>query len=346
MMGHENRFQMDALRNPGKHRSLAALAAALGAVLLNAACISTGRSTSFDRTLKVDGPVRLEISAGSGKIIVHGGDPGVVHIHGDVRGGGFVLSSRGGRIEDVASNPPIEQSGNSIRIGRRLESPIFSWVSISYTIETPADTELKAKNGSGGIEVSDVKEPMTLATGSGGMRVENAGDDLSMTVGSGGARASRVRGKVSFQCGSGTVNLEDVRDEIRGTSGSGQIHIDRAGGRVNVRTGSGEISVSGASQDVRAGTGSGNVEISGNPAPEAFWDLGTSSGRIELTVPAGASFSITARTGSGNVQAGLPIMIEEQSRRMLRARVGDGRAHVNLQTSSGNIRIQQGGGPT
>jgi len=28
---------------------------------------------------------------------------------------------------------------------------------------------------------------------------------------------------------------------------------------------------------------------------------------------------------------------------VLRARVGDGRAHVNLQTGSGNIRIQQGG---
>jgi len=343
MKGDEKRFQMNGPLNRRKWACFPAVAVVLGAVLLHTACIYTGTGRSFDRTLKVDGPVRLDVTSGSGKIIVRGGAPGVVHIHGDVRGGGFVLSSRAGRIDDVTTNPPIEQTGNSIRIGRRLESPVFSWVSISYTIETPADTELRARNGSGGIEVSDVKEPVILASGSGGVRVENAGDDLDLKVGSGGARASHVGGKVSFQCSSGRVNLEDVHDEIRGSAGSGDIHIDRARGRVNVHTGSGEISVSGAAQDVSAGTGSGNVEVSGNPSPDAFWDLGTSSGRIELTVPAGASFSLTARTGSGSVQAGLPIMIEEQSRRMLRARVGDGRAHVNLQTSSGNIRIQQGG---
>lgn len=318
-------------------------AALCAAVFLQASCAASRLTASFDRTLKVDGPVRLDIAAGSGRIVVRGGAPGVVRIHGDVRGGGLLLDGHSRRFDEIASNPPIEQSGNSIRIGRRLGEPLFTWVSISYTVETPADTELKAKNGSGGIEVSGLKEAATLASGSGGVDVENAGDDLTVTVGSGGARAAHVGGKVSFQCGSGTVVLDDVREEIRGTAGSGNIQIDRAHGRVNVRTGSGEIRVSGTSQDVRAGTGSGNVRVSGNPAPEAFWDLGTSSGGIELTVPAGASFSLTARTSSGSVQAGLPIMIEEQSRRLLRARVGDGKAHVNLQTSSGSIRIQQGG---
>ena len=330
-------------RDLGAPASLAAIIALFLAALLQSACIETRQSTSFDRTLKVDGPVRLEILAGSGRIVVRGGTPGVVHIHGEVRGGG--LSMQGGLrwIEEVAANPPVEQAGNSIRIGRRLPDPLFTWASISYTVETPADTELKAKNGSGGIEVSGVKEPLTLAAGSGGVTVENAGDNIDLKVGSGGARATHVGGKVTFECGSGRVALEDVREEIRGSSGSGEIRIDRAQGRVNVHTGSGGIYVSGAAQDVRAGTGSGNLEVNGNPAPDAFWDLGTRSGRIELTVPAGASFSLSAQTRSGNVQAGLPIMIEEQTRRTLRARVGDGRAHVQLQTSSGNIRIQQGG---
>jgi len=39
----------------------------------------------------------------------------------------------------------------------------------------------------------------------------------------------------------------------------------------------------------------------------------------------------------------MPIQIEEQTRRFLRARVGDGKAHVNLETKSGNIHIKQGG---
>ena len=322
----------------------AAVAMAFAAALLQTACMTNGISSNFDRTLKVDGPVRLDIAAGSGKIVVRGGAPGTVRIHGEVRGGGFLLSGRSRRAEDVADNPPIEQNGNSIRIGRRsYGEPLFSWISISYTIETPADTEVKAKNGSGGIQLSGVKEPVTLGSGSGTIVVEDAGDDVTLTVGSGGAKASHVGGKVSFECGSGNVTLDDVRDEIRGSTGSGGIEIGRARGRVNVHTGSGWIRIQGTTQDVRAGASSGNVEVSGNPAADAFWDLGTKSGRIELTVPAGASFSLTARTSSGNVQAGLPIMIEEQSRRLLRARVGEGKAHVNLQTSSGSIRIVQGG---
>jgi hypothetical protein len=334
---------MKSGRNLRMLRFAGGISVLLAATFFQTACMAGRLTTSFDRTLKVDGPVRLDISAGSGKIVVRGGAPGVVHIHGEVRGGGFSLGGESRRAEEIAANPPIEQSGNSIRIGRRFGEPLFSWVSISYTVETPADTELRAKNGSGGIEMSGLKEPATLASGSGRVEVENAGDDLTLTVGSGGVRASHVAGKVSFECGSGTVALDDVREEIRGTAGSGNIQVDRARGRVNVRTGSGEIRVNGSTQDLRAGTGSGNVEVSGNPAPDSFWDLGTSSGRIELTVPSSAGFSLTARTRSGSVQAQLPIMIEEQSRRLLRARVGDGKAHVNLQTSSGNIRILQGG---
>ena len=318
-------------------------AAIFASAILFAGCIVEGPGSSFDRTLKVDGPVRLDISAGSGKVVVRGGSPGVVHVHGEVRGGGFPFESRTRRTEQIAANPPIEQSGNSIHIGRRSDDSLFTWVSISYTVETPEDTELKVKNGSGGIEVSGLKEPLTLAVGSGSVRVENAGDDLSLNVGSGGARVSHLGGNVTFQGGSGTMAFDDVREEIRGSSGSGNITVDRAHGRVNVHTASGTIRVSGATQDLRLGTSSGNVEVNGKPTPDAFWDVGTHSGRIVLTVPAGAGFSLTARTSSGRVQAGLPIMIEEQSRRLLRARVGDGHAHVNLQTSSGNIRIEQGG---
>jgi len=334
------------MKAPTKRRAPKRIAAALlplAAALLQAGCIAEGPPTQFDRTLKVDGPVHLEILSRSGKIVVRGGAAGVVRIHGEVRGGGFLRDAVPRRLQEIAENPPIEQSGNTIRLGRRSSEPLFMAVSISYTVETPADTEVKAKTGSGGVQVSDVKEAVTASTGSGSVDVENAGDDVSLTVGSGSARAAHLGGNLTFQCGSGAVDFDDVREEIRGTAGSGDIRIDQPRGRVTVRTGSGGIRVNGAAQDLRANTSSGNIVVSGKPAPEAFWDLGTSSGRLEITVPADAGFALTAHTSSGSVQAGLPIMIEEQSRRVLRARVGDGRAHVNLQTSSGSIRIRQSG---
>jgi DUF4097 and DUF4098 domain-containing protein YvlB len=169
------------------------------------------------------------------------------------------------------------------------------------------------------------------------------GDNVTITAGSGTIRATRIEGSVNFTCGSGSATFQDVKEDVRGGSGAGAIEVDRAQGRVNVRTGSGPIRVNGASMDVRAATGSGSIEIHGNPAADAFWDLGAGSGEVALAVPSTASFALTAHTNSGDVRVDMPISIEEQSRRFLRARVGDGKAHVNVETKSGNIRILQGG---
>ena len=318
-------------------------AAIVAAALLQAACLAGGRAATFERTLHVNGPVRLDVSAGSGGIVIRNGAAGEVRIHGEVRAGGVISESGARRVQEIAANPPIEQSGNMIRLGgRRGDSP-FGAVSISYTIETPGDTQASAKYGSGSVEISGLRDPVNVTLGSGDARVDDVGDNVTIALGSGSIRVSRIRGSVTFECGSGRLSFSDVREEIRGSAGSGSIEVDRAQGRVNVRTGSGPIRVTGAAEDVRASTGSGTIELHGNPGDEAFWDIGTGSGEIDLSVPGSASFSLTARTGSGNMTVDMPIQIEEQTRRFLRARVGDGKAHVNLATKSGNIHIKKGG---
>jgi hypothetical protein len=319
------------------------LAAALAGTVLQAGCVVGSSQATFARTLKVDGPVRLEVTTGSGKIIIHNGAAGEVRIQGEVRAGGFLLASANRRAAEIASNPPIDQSGNLVRLGGGRGEMGLGGISISYTVETPADTEVKAKAGSGDVEISGLKETVAVTVGSGRARLDGVGDNVTVTAGSGSIRATRIDGSVNFNCGSGSVTFQDVKEDVRGGTGSGSVEVDRARGRVNVRTGSGPIRVNGASMDVRASTGSGSIEIQGNPAADAFWDLGAGSGGIALAVPSTASFALTARTSSGDVRVDMPISIEEQSRRFLRARVGDGKAHVNVETKSGSIRILQGG---
>jgi len=341
MRGANHKMTPSRSRRPGGAALATAAIAAVG--LLQAACAGVGSEATFERTLRVTGPVRLEVSSGSGSVVIRNGMPGEVHVRGEVRARGASIRSATRRAQEIASSPPIDQSGNLIRLGGRAVDAPFGSVSISYTIETPADTQVTAKNGSGSLEISGLKDPVRVTLGSGSGRVDDVGDNVSISLGSGNMRVSRVRGGVDFESGSGEMTLSDVSEEIRGSTGSGRIELEHARGRVNVHTGSGPIRVSGAADDVRAATGSGTIEMRGNPGSESFWDLGTSSGEIELSVPGGAGFALTARTGSGNVMVDLPIQIEEQTRRLLRARVGDGKAHVNLETKSGNIHITQGG---
>lgn len=319
------------------------LAAVAAATVLQAGCMVGRGQASFARTLKVDGPVRLEVTTGSGRIVVRKGSPGEVRITGEVRAGEFFGGSSNRRAAEIASNPPIDQSGNLVKLGGSRGSMGWVNVSISYTVDTPADTEVTAKSGSGEVQITGVREPVGITLGSGRARVDDVGDNLTIAMGSGSIEASRIDGSVSFTSGSGRLSFRDVKEDVRGTTGSGSIEVDRARGRVNVRTGSGPIRVNAAIEDLRAATGSGSIEIHGNPSANAFWDLGASSGLVTLTVPGGASFALSAQTGSGDVRVDMPIRIEEQTRKFLRARMGDGKAHINITTKSGNIRIVQGG---
>ena len=319
------------------------IAAVAAGVILQAGCMISRGEATFSRTLRVDGPVRLEVTTGSGRIVVHNGSPGEVRISGEVRVGGLWSSSASRRAAEIASNPPIDQSGNLVRLGADRGGAHWGAVSISYTVETPADTEVNARTGSGDVQITGLREPVGITVGSGFARVDELGDKLTISMGSGRIEASRIQGSISFRSGSGEVAFRDVKEDVRGAAGSGSIEIDRALGRVSVETGSGPIRVNGAVQDLRASTGSGKIEVHGNPAGNAFWDLGATSGGITLAVPATASFALTAHTSSGDVRVDMPISIEEQTRKFLRARVGNGKAHVNVETRSGNIRIVQGG---
>jgi len=329
-------------RRPG---TAALAAAAFAALALAPACVveREGPAFSFDRTLKVDEVVRLEVTSGSGAITIRRGSAGSVRVHGDVRAGGMFFSSGQHRAQEVAANPPVEQTGSLIRLGnRRSESP-FENVSISYTIETPANTEVIAKTGSGDVDVSGLEENVSVTVSSGSVRLDEIKSNVSVASGSGAVRVSRIGGTVTFTGGSAQATFTEVGEDVRGTSGSGAIEVSGVHGRVNVKTGSGPIRVTSPAEDVRAGTGSGTIELRGTPAADAFWDLGSSSGVISVTVPTNASFALAARTSSGSFKVEIPISIEEQSRKYLRARVGDGKSRVNIETRSGNIRILQGG---
>ena len=58
-------------------------------------------------------------------------------------------------VHQVATNPPIQQSGSSIRIGYDLPEDAKRHVSISYEITVPATTAVQAHSGSGEVRVTE-----------------------------------------------------------------------------------------------------------------------------------------------------------------------------------------------
>jgi hypothetical protein len=317
---------------------------AVGAILLltGAACaIARARAEgSFDRSLKVSGKVDLDISTGSGSIRIRAGDSSTVRVHGLIRAQDDSSSGAEEKVRYLASNPPIEQTGNTIRIGRIEDRMYRNNVSISYEVEVPADTRVQSRTGSGSQSIEGVQGPAELSTGSGEITAINIGDQVRASTGSGSIELDDIRGRVDANTGSGTIRVGRCAGGFHGTSGSGTITFEQTGsGDVEVRTGSGDLKVSGVRGSLRAETGSGDIEAGGEPTGP--WDLDASSGGVTLRLSPDSAFDLVARTSSGRISINHPLTVMGTvSPREMRGKVRGGGALLDVHTSSGDIQIQ------
>jgi DUF4097 and DUF4098 domain-containing protein YvlB len=300
--------------------------------------LEPGASGTFEKTLAVDGPVRFELSTGSGDVQIAAGPAGQVRIHGDFHVETFLFGGTQRRVEEIRANPPIEQHGNVINVGQ--EAQLLRNVSISYRITVPQETILRLRSGSGDVVVQGLKGPVYLGTGSGNITAESIGGDAELSTGSGRIRVKDVAGQVTANAGSGDIQLDNIHGAIRTRTGSGTVAMSHFTDRVQATTGSGDVSISDATADVRITAGSGDLTVSGNPSSQAYWELHTSSGGIKIEVPQSASFRLYARSNSGGIETNIPLTVEEKDRKSLRARAGSGAARIEAETGSGRIRIR------
>jgi len=74
---------------------------------------------SFSRTLKVSGDVDVNVTTGSGNITVRTGAADTVEIHARIHASdNWSGLSAEEKVRRIEANPPIEQTGSLIRIGR------------------------------------------------------------------------------------------------------------------------------------------------------------------------------------------------------------------------------------
>jgi hypothetical protein len=125
---------------------------AVTALLLSPAALLAADGT-FDKTLRTNGAATLYVNTGSGYIHIMPGSDSSVHIIGHVHAAKWNSWIDSGspeeRVRQVVANPPIEQTGNTISIGKHTEN--YRNISIDYDITTPKGTDLSANSGSGDI---------------------------------------------------------------------------------------------------------------------------------------------------------------------------------------------------
>jgi len=243
------------------------------------------------------------------------------------------------RLNELLANPPIEQRGSTVHIGEEMRN--LRNVSISYKIEVPHDTEIASTLLSGTQTIQDVRGPVKAEAMSGSIHVSHIERHTQLSTLSGSIRADTIGDDFRANSASGTVTVSNIKGDVSISALSGSTQITKPGGRVDASTASGSVDVEGANGDVKAQAASGRVNVQGNPGASSYWDLKTASGSVLLGVPASANFQLAAEAVSGEIKTDIPVMVEEQGKHSLRARVGSGTGgRIEVHTVSGEIRLR------
>ena len=311
------------------------------AVVLTAT-VALAADGEFHRTLKVNGPVNLQIETGSGSIQVKNGSSSEVQVNGYIRmnnWGIFAEHPSHDAIERLENNPPIQQSGNDIRIGHIDDPELKRGISISYEVVVPSSTDLHSSTGSGSQDISGFAGPVDARTGSGSVRVADIGSGVRAESGSGSIDIKDAKGNVYARTGSGSIRATGIAGGFDGQTGSGNLTFEQTSqGSVRAETGSGGLELRNVRGSLQAHAGSGNIRADGDPT--GAWTVRTGSGSVNLRFPQSASFQLDAHTGSGGINLSHPVTIQGSiTRREVHAKVGGGGVPVQVETGSGSIGI-------
>ncbi|MCU1287001.1 MAG: hypothetical protein JWO13_3351 [Acidobacteriales bacterium] len=290
-------------------KRISAIALVVVSLALTQAAFAADATGSFSKTLTVSGSPDVSITTGSGSINVRTGNTNSVVIQARIKandswgnwGRGSKLSADE-RVKRIEANPPVEQNGNSITIGKIQDEDLRQGVSISYDVTVPSSTKLDSQTGSGSVDIDS------------------------------------LQGAVRAESGSGRIRVNKIASEVKLQTGSGGIELNGAEGNVNAHTGSGHIRLYNINGGLNASTGSGGVEAEGNAKGD--WDIHTGSGGIRVKVPSQAGFRVDAQSGSGGVTVNHPITMQGSLRRNhIEGTVGNGGPMLRLRTGSGGIDI-------
>ncbi len=223
---------------------------------------------TFEAVLNVTGPATLDAAIDSGLIRVRPGEPGVVRIRGVLRGRRslFGWGNVEDRIRQLELKPPIEQNGDTVRVGDVADRWLLRGVALFLEIGVPADTRIRALADSGDI------------------RVEGAGVAVDCEADSGDVDVAGIEGNVRASTDSGSIRIRQVKGRVYATADSGDIDALEIAGDIEATTDSGEITiVQTIAAPIRAEADSGGITV--KLAPDAGYNITAETDHGRITVP-------------------------------------------------------------
>jgi hypothetical protein len=223
----------------------------------------------------------------------------------------------------------IDVNGNSASVA--TESP-GEWgnYGASYTIHLPRNTTItRAKSTNGGVTAEDLNGGGSLATTNGrvNLRRDSGNFDIRST-----------NGAIEFEDCSGSERAETTNGSVRGSIQQGAFDVRTVNGPVELT-----LNKPAPDQDLRASTTNGSVRLELDQFAGNGIRAQTTHGSVTLRLPHDTNARVDAHTSLARISNEFAIAGGESDRHDLRGQIGRGGPMISITTTTGAIRIEDGG---
>jgi DUF4097 and DUF4098 domain-containing protein YvlB len=224
----------------------------------------------------------------------------------------------------------VDVTGNMASIS--TESPRGSWgnYGANYTIHLPHNTAVsRAKSTNGSVSAEDM----------------NAGGSLIST--NGRISLHRDEGNFDVRTTNGAIELEDSSGIERAETTNGSVRGVLKAGAFEARSTNGSIDLTvykpQRDEALRASTTNGSIRIALNEFAGNPMRTETTHGTITLRLPRDTDARFEARSSVSHITSELPVSSEESDKHELRGQLGRGGPVISATSTTGSIRIEDGG---
>ena len=297
---------------------------------------------TFERSFPVTASTRLDVTTARGKITVRAGTTADVVVVGRVSVR-VAWNSPGNAVapaQATANQPPIEQTGDTIRLQIPRDGRTRRAVTIAYEVQVPAGIRVVTDSESGQTRIASVRGAVSVRTQSGAITLADLGE-TRVATGSGAVSVDGP-GPLSVTTSSSAIEVKRISGDLEVRTQSGRVTVSLVNeADVDIETGSSGITVDGVDDGLAASTQSGRVRVSGNPRRP--WRVTTGSSAINAEFSPNAAFTLDATSGSGSVKTENLGVRGETDERRVAGTIGGGGPTVRLTSRSGSIKLKAAG---
>jgi DUF4097 and DUF4098 domain-containing protein YvlB len=198
-------------------------------------------------TLSARGISKLDVNCGSGVLIIRGTNTDEIKVEVTIK----IRNVNDDRAKEIIEDDlelDLDKRGSTARLISKYRRGISIFRNVQVTVDlrvtVPEEIDLIIDDGSGSMEIEDIKGEVRIDDGSGSMDIQNITGDLEIEDGSGDIDIDHIKGDVDIDDSSGSMDVRDIDGSVVVSDGSGSIRITDVENDVTIRDdGSGGVSI-------------------------------------------------------------------------------------------------------